>query len=333
MAFSQNNSTISQAMDDYLDVIERARSQNTLKTYQNALHFFANVLAENDLPPAETAVDQLSEDALKWLLAACADFAPATERLYLTAAMGFYKYLAAEALIEINLPLLQELIRNRARRPGRRLPQFPRNNIDKVINYVKNIIYSPYDSEREHLIQLRDRAFLITLADTGLRVHEACKLRRGDIDWQEGRAVIIGKGDQEAVVRFSRRALGALKDYIAARAGLDGASGRPLTALPLFARHDDRASNKVLPISTTTGRNIVSQRVREALGEQAVGSITPHSFRHYFVTMVLRGSGGNLKLAQELARHRDTSTTQLYAHLSNDELDRGYFEIFDHEEK
>jgi integrase/recombinase XerC len=64
-----------------------------------------------------------------------------------------------------------------------------------------------------------------------------------------------------------------------------------------------------------------------------VGSITPHSFRHYFVTMVLRGSGGNLKLAQELAQHRDTSTTQLYAHLSNDELDRGYFEIFDRQEQ
>ncbi len=329
MARSQNNSTISQAIAGYLGVIERARSQNTLKTYQNALNFFADILTENELSPEETSVDELNEEALKWLLSACVDFAPATERLYLTAALGFYKYLAAEALLEVNLPLLQELVRNRTRRAGRRLPQFPRDNIEILIKYVNNLINSPCDSGREHLMQLRDRAFLITLADTGLRVHEACALRRGDIDWQEGRAVIIGKGDQEAVVRFSRRALGALKDYINTRAGLDGASGRPLTALPLFARHDDRAGNKVLPISTTTGRNIVSQRVREALGEQAVGSITPHSFRHYFVTMVLRGSGGNLKLAQELARHRDTSTTQLYAHLSNDELDQGYFEIFD----
>jgi len=332
MARSQNNITISQAIEGYLGVIERARSQNTFKTYQNALNFFTQVLAEHGLPPEETTIAELTEDAIKWMLTACADFSPATERLYLTAALGFYKYLAAESLLEINLPQLQELVRNRARRAGRRLPQFPRDNIEKLIDYVKNLTYYPCDSDRERLMQLRDRAFLITLADTGLRVHEACKLRRGDIDWQEGRAVIIGKGDQEAVVRFSSRSLGALKDYIAARAGLDGASGRPLTALPLFARHDDRASNKVLPISTTTGRNIVSQRVREALGEQAVGSITPHSFRHYFVTMVLRGSGGNLKLAQELARHRDTSTTQLYAHLSNDELDRGYFEIFDRRE-
>jgi site-specific recombinase XerC len=59
-----------------------------------------------------------------------------------------------------------------------------------------------------------------------------------------------------------------------------------------------------------------------------VGSITPHSFRHYFVTTVLH-STGNLKMAQELARHKNIAVTQRYAHLTDDELDRGYGEIFD----
>jgi integrase len=98
--------------------------------------------------------------------------------------------------------------------------------------------------------------------------------------------------------------------------------------LPLFARHDKGAGKKVKPITTTTGRNIVTQRVREALGNEAVGTITPHSFRHYFVTVVLRGSG-NLKLAQELARHKNIAVTQRYAHLSDDELDKGYWNIFE----
>jgi integrase/recombinase XerC len=64
------------------------------------------------------------------------------------------------------------------------------------------------------------------------------------------------------------------------------------------------------------------------LGAEAVGTITPHSFRHYFVTKVLRGSG-NLKLAQELARHASIVVTQRYAHLSDNELDKGYYEIFE----
>ena len=75
----------------------------------------------------------------------------------------------------------------------------------------------------------------------------------------------------------------ALRDYLAARAQFDGASGRPMTALPLFARHDKGAGNKVKPITTATGRNIVNERVREFLGAELTGRITPHSFRHYFV--------------------------------------------------
>ncbi len=148
------------------------------------------------------------------------------------------------------------------------------------------------------------------------------------MDWDEGRAIIIGKGNRQAVLRFSSRALRALKDYLAARSELDGSSGKPLSTLPVFARHDKGAGSKVKAISTTTGRNIIAQRVREILGKAAVGTITPHSFRHYFVTTVLRGSGGNLKLAQELARHKNIQVTQRYAHLSDDELDRGYLEVF-----
>src|SRR3990172_3477092 len=120
----------------------------------------------------------------------------------------------------------------------------------------------------------------------------------------------------------------ALKDYLAMRAPLDGRSGKPLGTLPLFARHDKGAGKKIKPVTPSTGRNIVAERVREILGKESVGKITPHSFRHYFVTTVLRASG-NLKLAQELARHSNIQVTQRYAHLSNDELDRGYHDIFE----
>jgi len=239
--------------------------------------------------------------------------------------------LAAERLAEINLPRLDLLLEQRVRKPGIRLPQFPTSDIERVLGYVSNLENMSEQGEdppTAKLRAMRDRAFLLTLADTGLRVHEACALRRGDIDWNEGRAVIIGKGDKQAVVRFSTRSLQALRDYLSQRASLDGGSGRPLASLPLFARHDKGAGKKVKPMTTTTGRNIVSERVEQALGKEAVGTITPHSFRHYFVTTVLRGSG-NLKLAQELARHANIQVTQRYAHLSDDELDKGYHEIFE----
>jgi len=326
---SMHATTISQSTQDYLDNVTLARSQNTARTYRNALSAFLVVIEDNGLNPDETAVRDLPEDAVTWFATALKDHAPATEALYLTAAAGFYEYLAAERLADPNLPRLRLLIRQRGRRSGQRLPQFPRNSIEKVLEYANNLANKVENNDYAKLRNYRDRAFLLTLADTGLRVHEICALRRGDLDWNEGRAVIIGKGDRQAVVRFSRSSLRAIKDYIETRQVLDGGSGRPLGSLPLFARHDRGAGKKVKPITTATGRNIVKQRVVEALGQEAVGTITPHSFRHYFVTTVLRGSGGNLKLAQELARHKNIQVTQRYAHLSDDELDQGYWDIFE----
>jgi integrase/recombinase XerC len=321
--------TIAQAILQYLDNVKLARSENTARSYRNAMNSFTALLAERDLPTDKTSVGDLPEDTIAWFAASLKDYAAATEQLYLTAAAGFFEYLAAERLANPNLPRMRLLIRQRSRRPGQRLPQFPREDIEKVIDYAINLASQPTENDADRLILLRDRALLLTLADTGLRVHEACRLRRGDLDWNEGKAIIIGKGDRQAVVRFSRRSLSALRDYLNVRAKLDGASGRPLPSLPLFARHDRGAGKKVKPITTTTGRNIVDQRVNEAAGPAAAQAITPHSFRHYFVTTVLRGSGGNLKLAQELARHRNIAVTQRYAHLSDDELDQGYYEVFE----
>lgn len=324
--------TIAQALYAYLDSVAMARSENTARTYRNAIEKLIDVLRAHRFNPEETPVSDLPEDAIVWFATALKPFAPTTERLYLTAATGFYQFLAAENLANVNLARVRLLIRQRARRPGVRLPQFPRDAIDQIIDYAERLNTKPCDDDVERLRNLRDRAFLLTLADTGLRVHEACNLRRGDLDWNEGRAIIIGKGDQHGVVRFSRRAQSAIHDYLTARAELDGASGRHLTALPLFARHDKGAGKKVKPISTATGRNIVNARVEECLGPDAVGRITPHSFRHFFVTRVLQASN-NLKLAQELARHRNIAVTQRYAHLSDDELDQGYWQVFEEEQQ
>jgi integrase/recombinase XerC len=323
--------TIASAVQEYLQIVGQSRLKNTAVTYTKAMKSFLSMLKENNLDPEVSPAVNLTEDVLADYAVYLKDYAPATERLYIQAAQGFYKFLAAERLADINLPRLELLLKQRVRRTGIRLPQFPAEDIERVLEFVsavENLSTQTETTENDKLRALRDRAFLLTLADTGLRVHEACALRRGDIDWNEGRAVIIGKGDRQAVVRFSTRSLQALRDYLSQRAPLDGGSGKPLSSLPLFARHDKGAGKKVKPITTTTGRNIVDERVKQALGDSAGENITPHSFRHYFVTAVLRGSG-NLKLAQELARHANIQVTQRYAHLSDDELDKGYYEIFE----
>ena len=319
---------ISSVITEYLEVVKLARSQNTALTYGKALKEFKKVLFKSKIDPETSPASALKEDMISRFVMHLKSFSPATEQVYVRAVARFYKYLAAERLAEINLPRMDLLIEQRIRKPGIRLPQFPTNEIEQVLDFVSDAAMLVTDSEVERLRAMRDRALLLTLADTGLRIHEACNLRRGDLDWNEGRAIIIGKGDKQAVIRFTTRAMRALKDYLSLRAELDGGSGKQLTALPLFARHDKGTGKRVKPITPTTGRNIVAERVKQILGEEAVGKITPHSFRHYFVSTILRASG-NLKLAQSLARHENIQITQRYAHINDDELDKGYYEIFE----
>ncbi len=195
----------------------------------------------------------------------------------------------------------------------------------RVIDYAAAI--QPEGDENKRLIQFRNKAFVLTLPDTGARVHEACKLRRGDIDWVKQRAVIIGKGGAKGLLRFGDRSFRAIRDYLNARAAIDGATGLPLSSLPVFARHDDGGMKKVKPIAPATGEDIVHNMALAALGPDYDPRLTCHKFRHYFVTVVLRETD-NLKIAQEMARHKRITTTQRYAHVNEGELDRVHAEIF-----
>lgn len=320
--------SISESVEGFLQIIKLARSKNTYLSYRNAMNNFIQCLKDHEINSSEQTIDKLTEESVSWFINDLKEYSPASEQLYITALKAFIEYLIAEDLTKMNISKIKLLIRQRTRKIGKRLPQFPSDHINAIITYLENTSFSEITDKKEKLRALRDRAFLITLADTGLRVHEACALRRGDIDWNEGKAIIIGKGNQQAVIRFSRRSQHAMRDYIKMRSSMDGNTNKPLSALPLFARHDKGTGDKTKPITPSTGRNIVSDWVKMIIGDEAVGSITPHSFRHYFVTRVLTATG-NLKLAQNLARHKNIAVTQRYAHLADDELDSGYWEVFE----
>lgn len=320
--------TVEEAVEAYLGEVARSRSPLTHRAYAQAMSRFVEVLCQHGVSPGAEPVSSASTQWVAWYIDALRRYAVATEQLFLTALSGFYEYIAAEGWSAVNLAAVRELRRRRSRREATRLPPFPRREIERILETVRREVSLVQGDERAMLRALRDRALLFTLADTGLRVSEACSLTRGHLDWNEARAVVLGKGGLEAVVRFSERSLHYLRVYIDARATLDGSQGRALSSLPLFARHDRGAGKRVLALSPRSVERIVEQWAVRALGDQARGMITPHTFRHYFVTVVLRGSGGNIRLAQELARHRGIATTQRYAHLSDDDLDRGYHRIF-----
>src|SRR3990172_439010 len=281
--------------EKYLKTLDRL--PNTLKTYGWALSYYFRLAGET-----------LGDEAYESFLAQIRPLSPSTKRVLRSAVIGLYAY------CEIGDPIKREKLNEHYTRKIKTKPvTFDRDGVETIIAHC--------DTLRANLMELRDRAFVLTLADTGFRISELCSLQRGDIDWRDERAVITGKGEKPAVVRFSKRSIAALKEYLSARAQLDGGSGKALESLPLFAQHGK--VKKIKPMTIDGMRKAIKVRMQEAGARVRI-----HDFRHYFVTVVMLSSGGNLKMAQELARHESTVTTQRYAHFSNTELDENYERIF-----
>jgi integrase/recombinase XerC len=319
--------TIQQAIDRYLKQVRRSKSSHTATAYEQGLRTFATCMAQSEAEIDFTQADisTLSPHWLEIFLNQLHKQSVSTERLYTTAVAGFYHYVAAQEWTKVNLSTLDFEMSQR-RSQGKRLHIFPEGNVEKVLDYVQKEMVRLTKTHSEKLTLYRDTALLLTLADTGLRVSEACNLQRGHLDWERKRAVIIGKGDKQAIVRFSQRALRHIKIYLKERFPLDQSQGRQ-DVLPIFARHDKKAGKRVLSISTRTAENIVTQYVVEALGEEARGTITPHTFRHYFVTRAARNQ--DILLAKHLARHESINTTSGYTHLTETEIDEAYTAVFD----
>lgn len=287
-------------IDRFLNTLHR--SPRTIFAYRNALDQFVKVVGEDAVFTTETYIKFLTSLDQK---------SPSTQRIYTTAVLKLYAFCKAGNWAE-----LREATRHYTRKSSKRIVNFDRDAIERVISYCESL--------NGDLFALRDCAFVLTLADTGLRISEACSLKCGDIDWSEKRAIVIGQGNRAAPVRFSDRSIQALKDYLHARESVEPNSPIPLISQPLFARHDIRASKKIRAVTAGGMWKAIKDRITEAGVDRSRVKIL--DFRHYFVTMVYLAIR-DLKLSQELARHESISTTNRYVHFGS-EADKAYDEVF-----
>ena len=315
--------SVAAAIDRYLDDLAVARSAETVKTYRVALGRFAEFLAT--LRPAPAAVDALTADQpvdfVRWL--AKSDVVRSTVQLYATAATGFYAFLVREQLRpDLQLELMRQRLRAlRGKRP-RRLPRVPPDEIvERLVAAARGV--PPADTAAGERMRLRNVAIVETLRGSGLRVSELVSLKRGDLDREHRRAVVTGKGGKQRLVFFTEAAWRAIHTYLEARG--DGAGGRGVASLPLFARHDARARNRPLPLTTQSVRDVVWELARRA-GAEELG-LTPHRFRAWFATHLVAETG-DLAAVQDLLGHESADTTRIYTKVASQRLAEAHRRAF-----
>lgn len=153
---------------------------------------------------------------------------------------------------------------------------------------------------------LRDRAMIEVLLGTGIRLGELAALDMDDIDLDAKHLRVRAKGNvpQVKFIKTDLRTL--LRRYLAERRR----HGRPQMEALFLSNRDGRLCQRQIA-------NRLAHWLRKAGIEK---ELTPHGLRHTFATH-LYGATNDLLVVQRALGHRDVSTTQIYTHLVDGQLE------------
>lgn len=150
-------------------------------------------------------------------------------------------------------------------------------------------------------LALRNLAIVEILFATGIRIGELASLDLQDIDLDERKLLISGKGGRQRVAFLpDNRSYSAVSNYLRHRQNLTNATPA------LFMNTESRK------ISSQSAAYIVTSIAKRA---QITRKITPHMLRHTVATLLLQ-NGADIRVVQEFLGHTDISTTQKYTHIN-----------------
>lgn len=158
-------------------------------------------------------------------------------------------------------------------------------------------------------VDFRDKAIIELLYGTGMRVSELCNLDDRDIDYDSRLVTVLGKRRKQRIIPVIDKAIDAVKDYLKVRDKISKSN-----ANNLFVSSNGK---RMIPASVY---RIVSKRIREVSNVERKG---PHTLRHSFATHLLN-HGADLEAVRQLLGHESLSTTQVYTHLSVEQLKKIY---------
>lgn len=212
---------------------------------------------------------------------------------------SFYKFLLREGDVKDNPFSLASLPKK-----DQKLPRF-------LYEEEMNQLFSSL--KKDSPIGIRNTALLELLYATGIRVSECCEVKLQDIDLSLGTVLVHGKGKKDRYVPVGRYAQEAIDLYIrTARMEMTSSDAKAHAYLFVNSRGD--------PLTARGVRYILNELIKKSAAE---GSLHPHMLRHSFATHLLN-NGADIRTVQELLGHSKISSTQVYTHVTKDQLKKVY---------
>jgi integrase/recombinase XerD len=199
---------------------------------------------------------------------------------------AFYSWLIDEEKIERN-----PMKRIKTPKEPKSLPKAMSEQEFEILRYTKK--------------SLRNRSIFELLSSSGMRIGEMVILNINDIDINNRKIIVMGKGGKERIVYFSHIAKYCLIEYLHSRKDNNPAL--------YINKYGNRLSIRSIEIQTKS----------EAIKAGINIKVTPHRYRHYMASRLYE-NGCHLELIGELLGHSSIDSTRIYAKMSNSAIAKAY---------
>ena len=278
-------------------LIDKGYSQNTINSYRVDLEKFINFNKNTD-------INNISNDDLKKYIKYLKNEKLNEKSISrnISCLKSFYKFLVIEKYVSrnpsdsISIPKVKKS-----------LPKILTE--DEVLNLL--------DIELTDNFSYRNKAMLELMYATGLRVSELVDLKLQDVDLNQDIIRTMGKGSKERIIPIGDYAKEYLEKYIYEYRGT--MLKKTINEYLFLNNH----GNKM----TRQGFFKIIKKIAKEKGIDK--DLSPHTLRHSFASHLLK-YGADLRTIQELLGHSDISTTQIYTHITNEELKKNYENFHPH---
>ena len=181
----------------------------------------------------------------------------------------------------------------------------PKKSLPKFLNLNDSMRLLQASDKSE---SKRNYCIITLFLNCGMRLSELVGINIKDIDFYDNKLKVLGKGNKERMVYLNSACVSALNDYLEIRTNNPKAAAEPA----LFI------SNQNKRISKRRVQQIVEDTLTAA-GLDGKG-ITTHKLRHTAATLMYQYGDADVLTLKELLGHANVSTTEIYTHLSNDDV-------------
>ncbi len=262
----------------------------TLKAYRIDLRQFGEFTEPYEEPFSKPALENYCRDLHQ-------HYKPRTAKRKIASAKAFCHWLEYEEIVE-RTPFAK--VHTKFREP-QMLPRVISLSSVTAILQTAYCTMSTANSPGKYRAALRNVAVLEMMFATGMRVSELCHLTEGDVDLDEGKVRVYGKGNKERIIQIGNT-----------------------DTLKLLRQYQENFVEIIQSIGffflNSRGTRLTEQSVRQMLDKTAKHAgvsekVTPHMFRHTVATLLLE-AGVDIRYIQQFLGHSSICITEIYTHVS-----------------